>query len=1178
MRLHQFKKSFKYFWQIHLTVVLCTAVATGVLAGALIVGDSVRGSLRSLTTERLGTIQHVLLADHFFQPDLLDRQNTVPAILLNGTAVAPQTQTRASKVNIFGVSESFFGFWEGHPVPNLNKTPDQPFNAIVINEVLQNELNVQVGDALLVNVPQVADIHPEFLFGERDASEAIQSLRLIVSAIIPTEKAGRFSLSAHQSLPFNAFIALPVLQKALGQNDKVNALFTAEVDPISPDQLTLTLDALDVNIQVHENYFDLQSRQYLLKPVLSENALTVATEIGVSTLPTFTYLANTISANNKIVPYSTIVALPMNEGEFSELLSGHTTESELLAYKEAQTQDALRARPKTGEIVLNTWAASDLGVKVGDKVSLTYYRVGAEEEYITETAFFLLKGILPTEGIAADRSIIPEFPGIHDTADMSEWESPFPIDYTVIRSQDEAYWDEYGPTPKAFIPLETGKRLWQNPFGDLTAIRMGTAPDIDIHATRTLFETEFLKKIQPEQIGFQFLSPQADGLQASAGATDFGMLFSSLSIFIILAVAWLVEMFFRIGVEQRSHEIGILQAVGYPLAKIRRRFLFEGGTIAGIGSLLGCLLAIGYAQLMIFGLHTWWLPAIGTPFIEFHASLWSLLIGIFVTLIVIMNSIRVSVVRIGRVPTAALLAGGANFDDANLKTEPKAARSTRRSAKISLFVIGISVGIVGGRILFTDGWSALVAFTLIAVIIFFFLRWSVRKADGNSSNLTPQDVNSSFLFCCIGIVMGVVIASTPFGIWIHGTLFVWFEHPVFKFLMSTLSILGVGWLAFNKWLRSQDVPKRLSRLRFALKNAARQPGRSATCVTTVSLACCIVVAVGANRHDAPPETEYAFVAESALPLHHSLNTPDGRFELGFSEKASELLSASEVIPFRVLPGEDVSCLNLYQPLKPQILGASDAMLEEPPWNRLRLMRFGEGKIPAIGDDKSLRWILHHNPDDDFLIQDEFGSLLRLNLETVENSLFQSQLIISASDFTKYFPSQSGYQFFLIKTPPAVREETAQILEKTLGDYGFDLTSASARLASYRSVENTYISTFQSLGGLGVLLGTFGLALVLFRNIIERRGELATLRAFGFRRQLLSRMLFLESCFLLTVGMFIGIVAGLAAVLAANGHFPAFPWFSLTITLLFIFCFGIIANAVSVAVALRSPLLATLKSE
>ena len=187
-------------------------------------------------------------------------------------------------------------------------------------------------------------------------------------------------------------------------------------------------------------------------------------------------------------------------------------------------------------------------------------------------------------------------------------------------------------------------------------------------------------------------------------------------------------------------------------------------------------------------------------------------------------------------------------------------------------------------------------------------------------------------------------------------------------------------------------------MRFAIRNAARQPGRSKTCVATISIACCIVVAVGANRHDAPPETEYAFVAESALPLHHNLNTPDGRFELGFSDNASELLSASEVIPFRVLPGEDVSCLNLYQPQKPQILGASAAMLDGSPWANLSLMPSEDGKVPAIGDEKSLRWILHHNPDDDFILQDEFGKPLHLELETVVNSLFQSQLIISESQF------------------------------------------------------------------------------------------------------------------------------------------------------------------------------------
>ena len=1078
--------SFRYFWQIHLTVALCTAVATGVLAGALIVGDSVRGSLQNLTNERLGSIQHALLADHFFQPALLKRQHKVPALLLNGTIVAPQTQTRASKVNILGVTDSFFAFWAESNPPNLNKPVEQPFNAIVINDTLQDELNVQVGDTLLVNMPQATDIHPEFLLGERDAAKAIQSLRLIVSDIVPTENAGRFSLRAHQSLPLNAFVALSVLQKALGQEDRVNALFTAEANPISADELALTLETLRLNIQKRETHFDLQSEQYLLKPIFSETALAVAARNRIPTFPTLTYLANTISAKGTTVPYSTVVALPINDGQFSELLNRNAVELE-----------SVGENTHPPGIVLNTWAAADLDVAVGDDISLTYYRVGTEEEYTTETVSFLLKGILPIEGIAADRDIIPTFPGIHDTADMSEWESPFPIDYARIRNKDEAYWDEYGATPKAFIPLETGKQLWKNPFGDLTAIRMGIAPDADIQATRTLFETEFLKNVQPSEVGFQFLSLQADGIQASTGATDFGMLFSSMSAFIIIAVALLVGMLFRIGVEQRSREIGILQAIGYPLTKIRRRFLSEGVTVAGIGSLLGCLLAVGYAQLMIFGLQTWWLPAIGTPFMELHVSVWSLLIGAVISLAVVIFSIRLTVHKLGKTSTVSLLAGKTDFVEATAANRPK----TKRLKYLSWLAAAIGFGI---------------------------------------------------------------------GIWV--------EQPVVSLLFVALLVIGVGSAIFNKWLKSQNVPKQLNRARFAVRNAARQPGRSKTCVTTVSIACCIIVAVGANRHDTPPETEYAFVAESTLPLHHSLNTSDGRFELGFSERASELLSASEIIPFRVLPGEDVSCLNLYQPQKPQILGASDAMLDEFPWRKLKREVSKIGRILAIGDGKSLRWILHHDPDDDFIVQDEFGKPLRLELETVVNSLFQSQLIISESNFTKYFPSQSGYQFFLIKTPSELREETAQILENTLGDYGFDLTSASARLASYRAVENTYISTFQSLGGLGVLLGTFGLALVLFRNIIERRGELATLRAFGFRRRLLSWMLFLESCFLLTVGMLIGGVAGLAAIFVSQGHLPSFPWFSLTITLLFIFGFGIIANAVAVAMALRSPLLTTLKSE
>ena len=824
--------SLKYFWQIHVIVALCTAVATGVLAGALIVGDSVRGSLLNLTTERLGTIQHALLADHFFQPDLLNRANKVPTILFNGTIVDPQTQARASKVNILGVTDNFFTFWEAE-VPNLNKIDGQPFNAIVVNEALQNELNVQIGDTLLVNMSQTADIHPEFFLGERDAAKAIQSLRLVVSDIISTENVGRFSLQAIQSLPFNAFISLPVLQNALEQDGKVNAVFTADIDALSTDDLVLTLTALDLNIKVDENHFDLQSDQYLLKPILSKTALTVATENNIPTLPTLTYLANTITANDKTIPYSTIVALPIDESEFAKLLDMHMMEAQHLAYQQAKKEKRdlalLDESLRLPEIILNTWASNDLDVKAGDKITITYYSVSAGDPYITETASFRFNGVLPIEGITADRDLIPEFPGIHDTADMSEWESPFPIDYALIRDKDEAYWDEYQATPKAFIPLETGKRLWQNRFGDLTAIRLGTAPDKDIQATRTLFETEFLKRIQPEQVGFQFLSPKADGLQASSGATDFGMLFGSLSGFIIIAVALLIAMLFRVGVEQRSREIGLLQAVGYPLAKVRRRFLYEGATVAGIGSLLGCLFAVGYAQLMIYGLQTWWLPAIGTPFMELYVNPVSLLTGIFIALAVVMVSIRLIVQQLGRMSTTALLAGETDFAEITLKTQPK---KTELSSKL-ITVKNIMT-------------------TLVVVIIAFFIFFDK-----------------------------------------------WFEDPMIDFLLFTFSVMGVGWDVFGRWLKSQKIPKHLNRMRFALKNAARQPARSSTCVKTVSLACCIIVAVGANRHDAPPESAYAFVAESALPLHHSLNTPDSRFELGFFREG---FRASECIGGVSVPG------------------------------------------------------------------------------------------------------------------------------------------------------------------------------------------------------------------------------------------------------------------------------------
>ena len=47
------------------------------------------------------------------------------------------------------------------------------------------------------------------------------------------------------------------------------------------------------------------------------------------------------------------------------------------------------------------------------------------------------------------------------------------------------------------------------------------------------------------------------------------------------------------------------------------------------------------------------------------------------------------------------------------------------------------------------------------------------------------------------------------------------------------------------------------------------------------------------------------------------------------------------------------------------------------------------------------------------------------------------------------------------------EPIATALEDRLSDFGFDVVATAERLANFHRVENTYLSTFQMLGGLGL---------------------------------------------------------------------------------------------------------------
>ena len=154
----------------------------------------------------------------------------------------------------------------------------------------------------------------------------------------------------------------------------------------------------------------------------------------------------------------------------------------------------------------------------------------------------------------------------------------------------------------------------------------------------------------------------------------------------------------------------------------------------------------------------------------------------------------------------------------------------------------------------------------------------------------------------------------------------------------------------------------------------------------------------------------------------------------------------------------------------------------------------------------------------------------------------------------------------------------QNIERALEPFGLDVQQTAARLAAYHRVENTYLSTFQALGGLGLVLGTFGLVAVIARNVLERRRELALLGAFGFSGSLLQRIVAVEHTAIVLVGLAIGLAAALIAVApVALERSRTLPWGAL-LWLAVIGVLGMLTAWWATRSVRRLPLVASLRSE
>jgi ABC-type lipoprotein release transport system permease subunit len=642
----------------------------------------------------------------------------------------------------------------------------------------------------------------------------------------------------------------------------------------------------------------------------------------------------------------------------------------------------------------------------------------------------------------------------------------------------------------------------------------------DLHAA---IRDPLTRNLPASAAEFRITAVRANALAAASGTTDFGEYFTYFSFFLVVSSLLLTLLFFRLGIEQRAHEIGVLAAMGYTPRAIRGLLLAEGAVLATVGAVLGMLGALAYSALIMFALRTLWVDAVGTTALSVHVS---------------------------PLPLAA----------------------------------GAVAGIVAG--LACIAWS-------LRVLLAASARELMSGAWVDASMATRRPSQRMRQVALAALVLALVLAGVAAG----GAI-----PPAGAFFGSGALLLIAGLSAVALWLRGTSrrtfVTGAWPLAQLGLRNARYRPSRSVLSVALIAAATFLIVAIGAFRRGGDDSLDprsatggYTLIAETVAPLMHDPSTPAGRAALNLNTPVP-----FSVARFRLRPGDDASCLNLYRPQSPRLLGAggdfvrasrftfSASMAEsdeerQNPW-RLLSRRFEDGAVPVVGDSTSLTYVFHLGVGDDYMMQGPDGRPLRLRIVgALRDSVLQSELIMGDANFTRLFPRNEGFRVFLIATDPAQAPAVGAALEDQLQDFGLDAQSISERLASYHRVENTYLSTFQALGALGLVLGTFGLGTVLLRNVLERKRELALLQATGYRRSQLVLMVIAESVFLLACGLAIGIGCALVAIAPAYiERAQAFPVVNTLGLLAAVFVTGLLSTVMATRVVATSALLPALKNE
>jgi ABC-type lipoprotein release transport system permease subunit len=1158
-------------WWPHLVALAaaCGIVAT-TIAGSLGVGDSLQRGLRRLALARLGGIQAAVLSDGFFRAGLAGETaarlkspaNTVgevadrlvpavvPAVVLEVSlqiaAAGDRAGTTAQATLLACDAVPSLGF------PMATETPLA--DTVALNRPLAAALGVRPGDPVVLRITKVGEVPSDSPLGRRTAET--WSRRLRVAEVLPDGGVGEFSLRPAQVTGGLAVTSLSTVQAILRRADPPANTLLAVTDPaVGPavSDLPTARDGVDrlrgalkpaaediglvFETPAGSGAWRLSSRRLLLPAEADRVAAEVLGPLGGR--PTLVFLANTLTPlvegrpGPAMIPYSTVVGIDATHHPVGDLVDDRGN---------------LLAMPGADEIVIDRWMADDFAaqgvpVVVGDSIEVRYFMPETLHCRVVEVSGTIrFSGMSAMQGAAVARDLVPEVEGITDEASVADWNPPFPFDRSRIRTtpphdEDDRYWKQYGPTPKAFVSLAVARRLAGSRFGITTAWHV----PVDARQSPDTIRAAIASGIRVEAMGMQIVPLRAQAEAAARGSTPFGSLFIALSSFVVISGLLLEWLLFSLLVAAKRRDVGMLAAIGWPAARVASLLSCVGGVAALSGVLLGTLLGPLWARVLLQWLAGAWETgvAVGSSSAFAGGSRGGGASGL--------NGIG-GFGDFARATLADSLLPAALSAAVSLAAVAVAAWRTARMEPIRLLK-GATGGPVEGR---SERRRAIDGLAILGPTLALGLAWWARFAD-------PQAAVGLFFAAGFAALAGLLAVVR---------LLLGGASPAKRRPLRTLS--GLAWRGLTH-------------------------GRSRAFSVAAIVACAefLIVAVSSfalqpppRPHDrAAPTGGWTFLA--AFGSSTGIDPADAvaRESLGLSDVDRATLADCTIARIRSSSGDDASCVNLYAPSQPTVLGVGDAFIDRGgfrflehapltggtvaaegskpinPWRLLNREETTEASpagslsplpapenppptvVPVIVDQATAQWALKLGgiasrftlPVDQGVAEFEIVGLL-------EPGILQGYLLVSERNFERLFPRRSGYSLALIDAggqsdaggvpDNVVAGRVARAVAAAWADAGVTVTPTLDRLRSLQAVQNTFLAGFQALGTLGLVLGAAGVAAVQFQSVLERQGLLGLMAAVGFTRQRLRLLVVLETLLMVVLGLAVGTLAGCLALVPA----------------------------------------------